>query len=156
LVLFGTSFGYVEAAVVVYLRAHYEALHQRLHPERTPGDYFPILTLEQLHAAGPEYARFLYTELVREVATMLMLAAVSICVAGNFRQWLAAFMVAFGVWDLAYYLSLTLLIGWPDSLFDWDLLFLLPVPWAGPVWAPVAVALVMVGAGGVLLWRESC
>jgi hypothetical protein len=155
LVLFGISFGYVEAAVVVYLRAQYQALHQRLYPDRDPGDYFPILTLEQLQAAGPEYERLLYTELAREAATMLMMAAVAVAAAVTFRQWLAAFMVVFGLWDLSYYASMRLLIGWPGSLLDWDLLFLLPVPWVGPVWAPALVALAMVGVGVGMLWRES-
>ena len=36
-----------------------------------------------------------------------------------------------------YYLFLIPLTGWPKSLLDWDILFLLPVPWWGPVIAPV-------------------
>src|SRR5262249_46476236 len=67
----------------------------------------------------------------------------------------AAFVLAFGVWDLAYYLGLKLLLGWPDSLLTWDLLFLLPVPWAAPVLAPALVALTMAAAGAVGLWREA-
>jgi hypothetical protein len=155
LFLFGVSFSYVEAAVVVYLRGHYDVLHQRLYPDRASGDYFPLITMEQLQAAGPEYAGWLYIELAREGATLLMLAAVALAVAGSFRQWLAAFMVAFGLWDLFFYVFLRVLIGWPGSLLDWDLLFLLPVPWVGPVWAPVLVAAVMIVAGVVVLKCEA-
>ena len=78
-----------------------------------------------------------------------MLAAAGLAIAGNFRQWLAGFMISFGVWDIFYYVFLRLLIGWPESLMTWDLLFLLPVPWVGPVIAPVLVSLSMIVAGGV-------
>ena len=27
--------------------------------------------------------------------------------------------------------------GWPETVLDWDILFLLPLPWWGPVIAPV-------------------
>jgi len=30
------------------------------------------------------------------------------------------------------------------SLLDWDILFLLPLPWWGPVLAPVLIALLMI------------
>jgi hypothetical protein len=155
LALFGISFAYVEAAVVVYLRASYEPLHQRLYPERAPTDLFPIIRPDQLEAAGPEYPGRLYTELAREAATLVMLASVALAIAGNVRQWLAGFLVAFGVWDVFFYVFLFVLIGWPASLFAWDLLFLLPLPWVGPVLAPLIVALSMIACGVVILWRES-
>jgi hypothetical protein len=155
LLLFGVSFGYVEAAVVVYLRALYEPIHQRLHPDRAPDDLFPVIRLDQLRAEGPEHMHRLAVELAREAMTLLLLAAVALAAARNFRQWFAAFLIAFGVWDLFFYASLKVLLGWPDSLLTWDLLFLLPVPWVGPVLAPVLVALSMVGSGTVVWWRES-
>src|SRR5262245_19523992 len=74
LLLFGVSFGYVEAAVVVYLRALYEPVHQRLHPGRAPGDLFPVIRLDQLEAEGPEHLRRLAAELAREAMTLAMLA----------------------------------------------------------------------------------
>ena len=77
LFLFGISFGYVEAAVVVYLRAIYNPVRARLHPERGPNDLFPLITPEQLAAAGPENPRRLAIEIGREAATMLMLGAVN-------------------------------------------------------------------------------
>ena len=35
--------------------------------------------------------------------------------------------------------------GWPNSLLSWDILFLLPLPWWGPVLAPVAISLLLIG-----------
>ena len=58
--------------------------------------------------------------------------------------------IAFGVWDIFYYVCLRLMSDWPKSLFDWDVLFLLPLPWWGPVLAPVCIALLMI-VGGTLV-----
>jgi hypothetical protein len=154
LTLFGVSFGYLEAAVVVYLRSLYEPMHQRLHPGRAPGDLLPFIPLDRLTVAGMEYVDLPATELGREAATMVMLAAAALAVARNSRQWLAAFVLTFGLWDLFYYVFLAVLIGWPRSLLDWDILFLLPVPWVAPVLAPALVALTMVVAGALVLGRE--
>src|SRR5712692_3820229 len=71
--LFGVSFGYVEAAVVVYLRALYEPLQQRFHPYHAAGELFPLLRLDQLEDARPQAMRWLGMELVREAATLAML-----------------------------------------------------------------------------------
>jgi hypothetical protein len=84
-----------------------------------------------------------------------MLAAIALAVARNARQWTAAFAIAFGVWDIVFYVCLQLLLGWPASLLTWDILFLIPVPWVGPVMAPVLVLLVMIAAGIWCLWREA-
>jgi hypothetical protein len=153
--LFGIAFGYVEAAVVVYLRTIYGPIRQATFPTMPHGDLFPLLRIEHLQAAGPQYVRLLRAEMGRELATMVMLAAVGLAIGRNFRQWLAGMMIAFGVWDIFYYVFLKLLLGWPASLWTWDILFLLPVPWLGPVIAPVLVSLSMIVAGVVLLWRES-
>jgi hypothetical protein len=154
LFLFGVSFGYVEAAVVVYLRPLYEPFHERAHPGHTPGDLFPLLRLDELQAAG-EPLRLLRVELVREAATLVMLASIALTVARSFRTWFAGFLIAFGVWDVFYYVFLKLLLDWPDSLLAWDLLFLIPVPWAAPVAAPLLVAVSMVAAGTILIRREA-
>lgn len=153
LVLFGVSFGYVEAAVVEYLRALYDPVHERLHTGRPPGDLFPVLTVEQVRQGGPDAERWLWTELVREAATLLMLAGVGVAVGRTFMEGFAGFLIAFGIWDVTYYVFLRILIGWPASVLDWDLLFLLPVPWVGPVLAPVIVSVSMVAAGAVVLAR---
>jgi len=155
LLLFGAAFGYVEAAVVVYLRAHYDPMRRDALAEQPDGELFPMLQLEHLERAGPQYVNMLWTELGRELATLLMLAAVGLAVGRNVRQWLAAFIIAFGVWDIFFYLFLKLLIDWPGSIWTWDILFLLPVPWVGPVISPVLVAVSMIVAGAVILWRES-
>jgi hypothetical protein len=155
LFLFGASFGYVEAAVVVYLRAVLEPVrHANFQPE-TDNGVFPLLTVEQLQTAGPQYAHTLTVEAFRELATLIMLAAAGLAIAGNLRQWLAGFMISFGIWDIFYYVFLRLLIGWPNSLMTWDILFLVPVPWVGPVISPVIVSVSMILAGGAILWRDA-
>jgi hypothetical protein len=90
-------------------------------------------------------------ELPREAATLVMLAAVAFAVSREPHRRLGAFLLAFGVWDLSFYLWLRALIGWPPSLLTWDILFLLPVPWAAPVLAPVIIAATMSIFGARLL-----
>jgi hypothetical protein len=154
LFLFGISFGYVEAAVVVYLRVIYDPIRRQIHPERRSTDLFPLITPRQLANAGPENPRRLAIEVGREAATMLMLAAVALAVARNLHEWIAAFAIAFGVWDISFYAFLKLLIHWPDSIRTWDILFLIPLPWVGPVWAPVLVALSMIVCGLISLSND--
>jgi hypothetical protein len=153
--LFGIAFGYVEAAVVTYLRPQFYSVRGAFAPPSPRDELFPILTLQQVRAAGPDMVKSVSTEVVREAATLLMLGAVAVAVGGNLRQWLAFFMLAFGAWDLAYYVLLKVLLDWPKSLLTWDILFLIPVPWTGPVLAPALVALTMVGMALVYLWRDS-
>jgi hypothetical protein len=147
LLLFGSAFGYLEAAVVSYLRQLHEPARQRFYPGRSPSELFPLLTLDQLRATGADQKRTLLTEIGREAATIIMLAAVALAVARNTAHWAAAFVIAFGTWDITFYVFLKILLGWPASLFTWDILFLIPVPWAGPVLAPVLVSAVMIPAG---------
>ena len=154
LVLFGTAFGYLEAAVVSYLRLLHEPARQQFHPGRPPGDLFPLLTLEQMRATGNQQ-QILAIEIGREVATLWMLAAVALAVAGNAGQWAAAFVVAFGAWDITFYFFLKVLLGWPASLFTWDILFLIPLPWVGPVLAPMLVSAAMMAAGAWHLRSET-
>jgi hypothetical protein len=155
LLLFGVAFGYLEAAVVSYLRDLHEPARQQFHPGRPPGDLFPLLTLEQIRQSGAVQPKTLVIEIGREAATLLMLAAIALAVASNAAQWAAAFAIAFGTWDITFYIFLKLLLDWPASLFAWDILFLIPVPWAGPVIAPVLVSLGMIAAGVYHLWRDA-
>lgn len=155
LLLFGVAFGYLEAAVVSYLRALHEPVRQRFYPGRPASELFPLTTLEQVRSAAPEQMRILKVEIGREAATLVMLAAVALAVADNAGQWASAFVIAFGTWDLAFYAGLKLLLGWPASLLTWDILFLIPVPWVAPVLAPSLVAAAMVGAGIWHLRREA-
>src|SRR5260370_15930835 len=86
-------------------------------------------------------------EIGREAATIVMLAVVALAVARNAGDWAAAFVITFGTWDITFYVFLKVLLDWPASIFTWDILFLLPVPWVGPVLAPVLVSAVMIVAG---------
>lgn len=146
--LFAIAMGYVEAAVVVYLRALY-------YP-----DGFPIPVklgaLPIRFTRIPEFENrmpqsMLRTEVGREVATIVMLASLALLVGSTPAQMLGVFLLAFGVWDIFYYVFLKLLIRWPESLKTLDVLFLIPVPWIGPVWLPVSVSVVMVAAGTALV-----
>jgi hypothetical protein len=129
--LYSVAMAYLEAAVVVYLR---QALGV------APGAVFPV----DFSAAANSLSLI---ELGRELATMVMIGAVGWIVGRSSLERLAWAAVVFGIWDIGYYVFLWLFIGWPTGLGTWDLLFLLPVPWAGPVWAPVAVSLGLIGFG---------
>lgn len=125
LTIFSIAMGFLESAVVVYIRALY-------YPN---GFEFPLVPFDNI---------ILVTELFRELATMLMLLSIAIVIGKNFIQRFAMFLYAFGIWDIFYYLFLKLLIDWPASLFTWDILFLLPVPWIGPVLVPCLLSLTMI------------
>src|SRR5436305_671200 len=153
LVIFSAAFGYVEAAVVVYLRSIYTPLRVHFYPGSS-SELFPLLSVEQLRILGPEHVARLKTEIGRELATLLMLAGAALTVARKLREWVAAFLVCFGIWDVTFYIFLRLLIHWPVSFLTWDILFLIPVPWTGPVLAPGLASLSMIGSGLLLLWRE--
>lgn len=133
--LWAVAFGFLEASVVVYLRA-------LLDPA---GTQFPRVQMPHVLAG---------VEMAREASTLVLLAAAAGLARRRAVPRLAAFLFAFGIWDLAYYAALRLVIHWPRGLGDWDLLFLLPVPWAGPVYAPLVVSLTMVAAGGLVLRHE--
>ena len=130
LTLFGVAFGLLEAAVVVYLRELY-------YPD---GFRFPIVIIPD-HIA--------VVELLRELTTLLMLFAVAMVAARDRLDRFFVFAFLFGVWDVVYYLGLRLFLGWPPSLFTWDVLFLIPVPWLGPVIYPLIVAVFLIGGFGV-------
>ena len=135
LTLFSIAMAFLESAVVVYLRIIY-------YPE---GFDFPLAPID---------ASVAVTEILRELATMIMLLTVSIIAGKNFRQRFAYFIFCFGVWDIFYYVFLYLLLGWPESLLIWDILFLIPVTWTGPVIAPVIVSLTMIGMALTILIFE--
>ncbi|MBV9505556.1 MAG: hypothetical protein JO323_11205 [Acidobacteriia bacterium] len=155
LVLFGCAFGYLEAAVVSYLRYLHEPLRLRFYPSRSMGDLFPLLTPEQTATGGAQARKVFATEVGRESATIIMLAGIALAISTNLGQWTAAFAIAFGVWDITFYLFLRVLLGWPESLFTWDILFVVPVAWVGPVLAPVLVSAAMIAAGIWHLRREA-
>jgi hypothetical protein len=121
----------VESAVVVYLRA--------LHTGATP------VTVLEYQLPGP----LILIEVGRELATLVMILAVAVLAARATREVFLYFALVFGIWDIFYYLWLWIFIGWPPSLLTWDILFLIPVPWVGPVLAPVIVSLCLIAGS---LW----
>lgn len=123
--LFAAAMALLESAVVVYLRAMYY-----------PGGFsFPL---------GPIDPGIATTESYREVATLVMLFAPGALVSRSGLQRFAWFAYCFGVWDIFYYVFLKLLLDWPASLLEWDLLFLVPTPWVGPVWVPLLISVGLV------------
>jgi len=136
LVFFGIAFAYIESAVVVYLRAIF-------YPT---GFDFPIADFRIL----TEFGRYLITEIGREAATFVFMFTASYMLGKNLRRRFAYFLAIFAVWDIFYYVWLKVLIGWPASILDWDILFLMPVVWAGPVLAPVITSLTMLVIAAVL------
>jgi len=125
-VVFAIAMAWVESAVVFYLRS----MIDRIEPYQP--DPLPVI------------GGFASVELPRELATMVMLFAVGFLAGRNWRARLGYAAIAFGVWDIFYYVFLKIICGWPHSLLDWDVLFLLPLPWWGPVLAPVLISLLMI------------
>ncbi|MDQ2656834.1 MAG: hypothetical protein M3Y60_05385 [Bacteroidota bacterium] len=130
--IFAIAMAALESAVVVYLRALYY-----------PDGFSVVFRL-----IDPD---ILKVELLREMATLVMLVAVGYIAGKNFTERLAYFLLAFAVWDIFYYGWLKILIDWPASVFEWDILFLIPFTWLGPVWAPLVCSVTMIALGVVLL-----
>ncbi|MEN8155500.1 MAG: hypothetical protein ABFS10_00995 [Bacteroidota bacterium] len=146
---FAIAMGFLESAVVVYMR---ELLY--------PGGFeFPL---------SPIPVNLAITELLREVATLVMLVTIGMVAAnrmisangmttggesasGRFSTGFAWFIYSFAIWDIFYYVFLKLLLGWPQSLMTWDVLFLIPTTWTGPVLSPVVVSLTMILLAMVIL-----
>jgi hypothetical protein len=51
------------------------------------------------------------------------------------------------VWDIFYYVFLKVILDWPAALLNQDILYLIPLPWIGPVIAPVSISVIMIIAG---------
>jgi hypothetical protein len=127
------SFAYIESAVVVYLRELY-------YPE---GFKFPLKLIP---------SNIGLIEVGREAATLIMLTTIGI-VSGKTRwQKISYSIFVFGIWDIFYYVWLKIFLNWPESLFTWDILFLIPVPWVAPVLAPVVVAITISIASVIIVY----
>ena len=146
LALFAVAMGWLEGVVVVYIRAMIG-----ITPGTTVPD--PAGVAERLHAIP----WLVGTEQTRELATLVMLAAVSWIAARAWRARLGALLVCFGVWDIVYYVALYALLRWPPSLATMDVLFLIPPSplWYQPVWVPVAISCGMIAGGAALFLREA-
>jgi hypothetical protein len=131
-VAFAVAMAWLESATVYYLRT----LVDRIQPYQP--DPLPIQGL-----LGQ-------VELVREAATLIMLLTIGILAGTTWRARWGYSAIAFGAWDILYYVFLRMMTGWPQSLFDWDVLFLIPLPWWGPVLAPVSIALLMIVWGTIV------
>ena len=124
LTIFSVAMGFLESAVVIYLRALY-------YPH---GFTFPLTPIP------PDMAD---VEFLREAATIVMLLSIGIIAGKNTAQRFSFFIYSFAVWDICYYIFLKLFVDWPPSFFTWDILFIIPIPWVGPVLAPCIVSLTM-------------
>lgn len=134
--LFAVAMGYLESAVVVYIRALY-------YPE---GFTFPMKLVS---------AQIMVTEVFREAATMVMLLGVAVICGRNAIERFAYFIFSFGVWDICYYVFLYLMLGWPQGLLTWDILFFIPVTWFGPVIGPVINSLTMIILALVIIYYKN-
>lgn len=135
-IIFAIAMAWMEAAVVIYLRT----IVDRIDPYQAN----PL----------PLYGDLGGVELIREAATLLMLLSVGWLSGRTTRSRLSFTAIAFGVWDVFYYIFLWMMGPWPSSLLDWDILFLLPLPWWGPVLAPVLIALLLVIGGLMIVTLE--
>jgi hypothetical protein len=135
---FAVAMAYVEAAVVVFLR--------RLYYHERGGFDFPLVLID---------APTQLLEMGREACTIIMLAAAGISAGHTKVGKFAFFLLLFGLWDIFYYAWLKVVLDWPPSLLTWDVLFLIPVVWVGPVLAPVLVACTMIGMALTLLHLEA-
>jgi hypothetical protein len=138
---FSIAFGYIEAAVVVYLRAIF-------YPD---GFAFPLAMFDAT-ALG---RRLMVTEIGREAATLVLIVTAAWLFGVNRQERAAYSLLIFAVWDLFYYVWLKVLLDWPASIMDWDVLFLIPYIWASAVLYPVLVALLMLGFAVAILYRSA-
>jgi hypothetical protein len=149
---FAVAFGFLEAAVVVYLRAATGLLP-------ATGGRLPDIAAtsgalyQQAQLLNGLPKNLLRIEVMRETATLVMLVSVALLASARARARWAMFLWTFAIWDIVYYIGLWTLVRWPGSLRDIDVLFLIPVPWLAPVWFPVVVSGLMIAA--VLLAKRS-
>ena len=134
--IFSAAFAYIESAIVIYLRLLYY-----------PGGFsFPIVLVPNFTAV---------VELGREACTIVILYTVSRLTFKKPMNIFCGFIYCFGIWDIFYYIWLYVYLGWPENFFIWDILFLIPLPWIGPVLAPVIVSLSMITAAIIILRLDS-
>lgn len=154
--IFAIAFAFVEAAVVVYLR---HLLGVNFTPPQVGRSEILFLT-PGIAFLEPQTAvkiisntAILNVERVREAATLVMLASVAALAGKLFWERVAYFFLAFGIWDIFYYIFLRLTIGWPKNFSDLDIFFLLPTPWIGPVYVPLAISSLLI-IGSLLYIRR--
>ena len=153
LAVFAGAFGFVESAVVLYLRAATGLL---------PGYRGTLSNVRQSSAGSYKQEEsisefpesLLNIEILREAATMIMLISVALLAGIGVRERSAIFLWTFAVWDLTYYGGLWATVRWPSSLKDLDVLFLIPVPWLSQVWFPILVSVFTLLAVALAAWKR--
>ena len=153
--VFAIAFALVEAVVVVYLRRFFGFDAGYLPPSPKI-----ILNLGFIAFLSPETLilpdRFItQVELLREVSTIIILITIALLSAKKLKEGLGAFLIAFSIWDIFYYVFLRLFVGWPRSLFDIDLFFLIPVSWVGPVLTPLVIFTLLFLLGIYLYYNQT-
>lgn len=136
LTVFSIAMGFMETVIVVYLRKIYY-----------PGGFdFPLVGMDM---------DILKAEILREAATVIMLLGIGILTGKTASEKFVFFIYCFAIWDIFYYVFLKVLLDWPESVFTWDILFLIPVPWVGPVLAPCIVSLTMIVLAGCIVYYSN-
>jgi len=128
LALFGIAMAHLEGVVVVYLRKALGFIDSASNKAAT--ENFP--------------KKYLYIEMTREAATIIMLVVIAYLTGDSWLEKGILFLWTFAFWDLFYYLSLSILIKWPPTLKTIDVLFLIPAPWIAPVWLPIGISSVTI------------
>lgn len=140
LTLFGIAFGHLEGVVVIYIRNILKNIAVEKWAETTIGGI-----MQEYH--------LLFIEQTREAATIVMLLSLCLLVGKSKLEKFCIFLWTFAIWDIVYYISLYILLGWPPSLLTQDCYFLIPYPWIGPVILPVAVSIVILIITGYVLLK---
>ncbi|MCD6596048.1 MAG: hypothetical protein J7L04_00065 [Bacteroidales bacterium] len=136
IIAFAIAMGFLEAIVVVYVREIY-------YPE---GFRFPLKLIPP---------KIFSIELIRELTTLVMLASIGMLAGKTKTGKFAWFLLTFGIWDITYYVALKIFLDWPASLLTWDILFLVPVTWIGPVLAPIICSITMILFGLLIIIPEN-
>jgi len=135
IILFAIVMAYLESAIVVYLR-----------------DLYGIVNLLEDTPTKPD--KLTLIEIGRELATLVMLFSIGLITGKKLQDRIGNFLIAFGIWDIFYYVWLFVFIGWPTTIMEWDILFLIPLPWWGPVLAPVLIAISMTFWGCIMVLKS--
>ena len=124
-VIFAIAMAYFESAVVVYLRAMY-GIKDLLRDTKMVADAYTFI------------------EIGREAATLIMLFIIGLIAGNTWKKKISFAILAFGIWDIFYYIWLYVFLQWPKSLFEWDILFLIPLPWWGPIITPILISILLI------------
>jgi len=135
IILFAIAMAYIESAIVVYLR-----------------DLYGIVNLLEDTPTKPD--KLTLIEIGRELATLVMLFSIGLITGKKLQDRIGYFLIAFGIWDIFYYVWLFVFIDWPPAIMEWDILFLIPLPWWGPVLAPVLIAISMTFWGCIMVLKS--